>query len=413
MAFGGNRTIGIHRNYYFDKDSTKTSLMFLTALCVGNFLIFKEGLIYFAIAVYFVFRAILYSKIGNRISKFYIVQKERLPSLLLGSVALGFAIALMVRVSLVESQQLRLYSTIIGLIVFSIGLFFYFKRNEFKPRKKASDFPNLKQELVYQELDDMSVFAEYRTKKVPKYKTFTKKRFFGLWLQKKTIPDGFKTVVDYSDIDLTVTDGRTKKLTPLAKKEIMDITNGENEEFYEYSLTRISGVEEAERLLKRLTLDVSKIKKSGRGLKYKGDKAGYYKEVLDGSFDTKYDKKGRYSDGYMFPRFWYQLMDKNIKSLNNEKVKFDFLEALDLFDGIFEYAMIHMFIYHSNYFNRPIGNSPTEALYDFLYSGNKNSFELCGAMDSAIFTSVKKRGSAYIAGYLLTAKKLGLDTIKA
>ena len=413
MGYQINRTIGIHRNYYFDKKSVQSALILLGVLLLGNLLIFKEELVYFAVGVYFAFQAILYSKMGYRLSKFYIVQKERLPSVLTGSVFFGFFIVFIARHILEDTQELRLYSTILGLIAFSAALILYLKRAEFKPRRTVDDFPNLKQELVYQELDDMSVFAKYRTKKVPKFKTFTKKRFFGLWVQKKTIQDGFTTIVDYSDIDLTLTDGRSKKITPIARKEIMDITNGENEEFYDYSLTKVKSREEGELLLRRLSLDVSKIKKSGKGLKYKGDKSNHFKAVLDGSFDSKFDEKQRYSDGFRFARFWFQLMDKNLKSLNDEEVQFDFLETLDLFNGVFEYTMIHMFVFHSKYFNRPIGNSPTEALYDFLYSGNRDAFELCGAMDSSIFTSVKKKGSAYIAGYLLMVKKLDIDIREA
>ena len=371
-----------HRHLIWDGSALKDITIILSLLIGINVFLFRENLLYYSIFLFLVLTWYFYRDVGFRVSTYFEVQKKRLPDIIRKSIFFGFLTVWIYKYSTYDNQSFYGINIVTGVVIFLVSVFLIYKSKTFHIRKKPEDFPNLKQEQMYDEVDSLDVFQNFRLKKVPKFKTITKKKFFGLWEQKVTFQDGFEKIVDYSDIDLRVTDDKNKNLLPRVKKEIKDIINEENLDFYGYKLTRLKELE-IDSLMKKLTLDESKMIKS------------------------KHKRKGvTYEDGYRFLRFWYQQVQKNLKTISTEgnTIEYDFLEALYKFDGVLEYAFIDMYMFQSNYLNRPIGNTKALALKDDIFNGNTNMIELCGAMDSSLFTSIKRRGIAYLAGYYLTLK---------
>lgn len=391
----------MNRKLYYTYDDIKNPLLFGGLLIVINLFFLQDAIIYYILISFIVYRFVLYRSIGNYVDEWFFVKKYELPKVINTSIAFTLVFVYIHRSYTYDNENFYYINIGTGAVFLLIALLFLALTKDIKSRKRVEDFPNLKQERMYDNIDVElnEVFEKDRVIKKPRFETLTQKKFFGLIKKTITRPkldkDGNveqKKLIDYKDTRLKVTDDRTKNILPEVKQEIIDIINGENLDFYNYSLTFIPNEVEADKLLKILMLDENKMVKS------------------------RHRRKGvKFNDGYRYMRFWYKMMQDCFKELSDEeeKIEYDLKQALEKFDGILEYAFLDMFVLLSEYKNRPIGNSKALAKVDCDFNKNQNVLELCGAMDSVISTSVKRCGIAYYYGYYATVEKKGYKSNKS
>lgn len=310
--------------------------------------------------------------VGVVVDEWYYVRKSYLFNIIVTVLFISLSMIFFI-FEVIISSNYEICMQIFGAVSFIIGLIALFIRKDFTPKKKAKDYPNLKQERMYDDINmPLDETFKYRVKKKEIIETIHKKGFLGIG--KKTIKrikrnekgeKVYTKVVDYSDVNLDTVDFY-RNLLPDVETEIKDIINKENMDFYEYHLTEIEDEKGADKLIKKLSLPI----------------------------------KEADADGFIFPRFWYNELKKRLESINKD---YDFKKSIRRFNGIFEYAMIDMFVYTREFKNVSMGNSRSYAVE------NKQSLNLYGALNSNTTRSVGRSGIAYYVGY---HKTLELELIK-
>lgn len=194
-----------------------------------------------------------------------------------------------------------------------------------KPKKYAGDFDILEQETMYETGVPLDAAYHHRVTKYDGGK-----------------PSKLTTI----NIDLDVVDKR-KDLLPHIKKEIIDITNGENINFYDYGITRVDPLK-------------VKLEEVEKGLSL------FYKAIL------------------------------NVAQTNLTQFKkgVPFSEALKENEYVIEYAILYILEKSKAIKNTPVGNLGS------LVKTPQDEHML-GACGSVGFTSVGRYGIAIYVGYKL------------
>jgi len=287
------------------------------------------------------------SGVGTRIDEFY-KAKHNLFSLLILAMFMNFLpFGGMIELLGILDKERDYTLNVIGIILLFVSVITLFLRKKFHIRKTADDYTNLKQERMYDdiilELDDA-------------YKG-------------RIIKESGKDYLDIREIDVEVVD-MFKNIKPKLKNEIINIINYDtkSKEFRPYRLTLLSTEEMIDRYINKLN-----------------------KPIVD-STDT--DK---------FPRYMFQMLTGK---LNELRIKYDIKAKILEFSGVFEYALIDMFILARTYKNIPMGNTLAYA------QETTQSRHLYGALNSITIRSIGRYGIAFYVGYYKAIEKMNEIKIK-